>query len=185
MEESKHPFTTSLPSDQHNQALKARLNNNQPFQRAQHQVFANVSRLDILCAYSLATGQGCQSLARTRQLQINSLISRFASSQGNTGDSREEGDRRRKAFRKLIRQRFNQPEEDDDEEESPQERELDEEDDDEYFSEEEEEEERPRGEEIETQPVRHEEDVLNIRDGSDEEVDVDMDDQEENKSSED
>ena len=66
MEESKHPFSTSLPSAGQDPSIKARLNNNLQFQRAQHQVFANISRVDTLCAYALASGQGCQSLARTR-----------------------------------------------------------------------------------------------------------------------
>ena len=66
MEESKHPFSTSLASGGQDPAVKARMNNNLQFQRAQHQVFANISRADTLCAYALAGGQGSQSLARTR-----------------------------------------------------------------------------------------------------------------------
>ena len=104
----------------------------------------------------------------------------------NTGEVKEEGDRRQKVFRSIIRQRFNQQQEEEEEEERQAE---------ESFSEDEEEDEEEEGMEDEVERV-HEappqirvqqisNDVLNIRGESDEEADDDMEDEEEIKSCED
>ena len=77
MEEIKHaplPTRGAFHQDDDPQ-LKARVNNNLPFQRACNRVYSTVSRLDQLAAYSLATG--CPSYQRVKQTQINALVRKF------------------------------------------------------------------------------------------------------------
>ncbi len=102
-EESKRPASLSQQTSEADQ-LKARLNNNLPYQRAQAQVFSNISRLDRLIAYSVAAGD-CPSLARVKQTQVRSLLKKF--SESNTKVAGEQEEVRLKLFKRIIRNRFN------------------------------------------------------------------------------
>ena len=68
-EESKGgavPFRTSGQTLSEQEAqVKARLNSNLHYQRAQKAVFRNVASIDKLIAYSIST-PGCPSLARVK-----------------------------------------------------------------------------------------------------------------------
>ncbi|TNV76035.1 hypothetical protein FGO68_gene4903 [Halteria grandinella] len=147
------PFRTSgagdsggpFKNDQDAQ-LKARLNNNMPFQRAQHQVFSTIGRIDKLVAYSLATSGGGDSLARTRLNQIQSLLTKFQVENRDTdGDAR-----RKKLFKAIIKSRFQERAggNADSDEEEPREEEnhegQEEDDDDDFYDDEEDDDESDR-----------------------------------------
>ena len=85
-------------SNEHQKQHKARINNNSHYIRAQNQVFTNINSIDKLIAYSL--NQNCQSIAKTKYQQIESLIYNFrGSDQTNSGE-------RQKVFKNIIKNRF-------------------------------------------------------------------------------